>query len=55
MGPLAVAKKKPGTWRFEMANDAIFGSDNQFTNGFYLSPHSAVFGTVMLEWRGKGR
>ena len=27
------------TWRFEFANDALFDSDNQFTNGFALQKH----------------
>jgi len=30
------------TWRFEFANDAVFDSDNQFTNGFELQKHSPI-------------
>jgi hypothetical protein len=30
------------TWRFEFANDVIFDSDNQFTNGWRLTKHSAA-------------
>jgi hypothetical protein len=29
-------------WRFEIANDIIFDSDNQFTNGFALQKHGPV-------------
>jgi hypothetical protein len=30
------------TWRWEMGNDALFDSDNQFTNGFTIQKHSTV-------------
>ena len=30
------------TWRFEFANDVIFDTDNQFTNGWRLTKHSAA-------------
>jgi len=30
------------TWRFEFANDAVFDSDNQFTNGFALQKHGPI-------------
>jgi lipid A 3-O-deacylase len=33
---------KRSTWRIEMANDLLFSSDNQFTNGFYLQKHGPV-------------
>ena len=30
------------TWRFEIANDLFFDSDNAFTNGLSVQKHSAV-------------
>ncbi len=30
------------TWRFEIANDVMFDSDNQFTNGFSFQKHSTT-------------
>jgi lipid A 3-O-deacylase len=30
-------------WRFEFANDVIFDSDNQFSNGFTVQRHSQLF------------
>ncbi|MDT8438793.1 MAG: lipid A deacylase LpxR family protein [Wenzhouxiangellaceae bacterium] len=30
------------TWRVMWANDALFGSDNQFSNGFGVAKHSAL-------------
>ncbi len=30
------------TWRFEMANDVMFDSDNQFTNGFSVQKYSLI-------------
>jgi lipid A 3-O-deacylase len=43
----ATAQESPdysqsSTWRFEFANDVIFDSDNQFTNGFALQKHGPV-------------
>ncbi len=34
------------TWRFEMANDSVFNSDNQFTNGFTVQKHSPAFSSL---------
>jgi len=34
--------EQSSTWRIEFANDAVFDSDNQFTNGFALQKHSAL-------------
>lgn len=36
------ARRAGPTWRFELANDVIFDSDNQFSNGWRLSKHSAA-------------
>ncbi len=30
------------TWRFEFGNDIVFGTDNQFTNGFSFQKHSTT-------------
>ena len=43
----ATAQESPdysqsSTWRFEFANDVLFDSDNQFTNGFALQKHSPI-------------
>jgi lipid A 3-O-deacylase len=47
-GALASDQPEEGTtgenrWRFEFANDVLFGSDNQFTNGFTIQRHSRLF------------
>jgi len=34
------------TWRLMWANDAVFGSDNQFSNGFGAAKHSALAGSL---------
>ena len=39
------------TWRFEIANDFMFDSDNQFTNGFSFQKHSTI-GTTIDELEG---
>jgi len=39
-----------GTWAFGWANDEFFGSDNQFTNGFYLQRH----GSAAPDWEQAG-
>ena len=39
-------KRERPTWRFEFANDVLFDSDNQFTNGFTVQKHSTVGGSV---------
>ena len=39
------------TWRFEMANDVVFDTDNQFTNGFTFQKHSA-YGDDIEELEG---
>lgn len=36
------ARRAGETWRFEFANDVIFDSDNQFSNGWRLTKHSAA-------------
>jgi hypothetical protein len=36
------ARRAGPTWRFDFANDVIFDSDNQFTNGWRLGKHSAA-------------
>ena len=49
ISPLCHAQESAGsqsvrelpTWRFEIANDVMFDSDNQFTNGFSFQKHSA--------------
>ena len=35
-------KRQNPTWRFEIANDFMFDSDNQFTNGFSVQKHSTT-------------
>ena len=35
------------TWRFEFANDAVFDSDNQFTNGFALQKHGPIASSLV--------
>jgi lipid A 3-O-deacylase len=35
-------RREQPTWRFEFANDFMFDSDNQFTNGFTFQKHSTV-------------
>ena len=37
-------RREQPTWRVELANDLIFSSDNQFTNGFTIQKHSTTFG-----------
>jgi lipid A 3-O-deacylase len=34
------------TWRFEFANDFMFSSDNQFTNGVAVQKHSTISGDI---------
>ncbi len=36
------ALREQPTWRFEIANDVMFDSDNQFTNGFNFQKHSTM-------------
>ena len=36
------SKRQNATWRFEIANDFMFDSDNQFTNGFSVQKHSTT-------------
>lgn len=55
-------RRKGAMWRFEIANDVVFGSDNQFTNGWSVQKHSAGavrfdelegvpgFGRGMAQW-----
>ncbi len=35
-------QREQPTWRFEIANDLVFGSDNQFSNGFTIQKHSNI-------------
>jgi hypothetical protein len=35
-------KRQNATWRFEIANDFMFDSDNQFSNGFSVQKHSTM-------------
>lgn len=35
-------KRQNATWRFEIANDFLVDSDNQFTNGFSVQKHSTT-------------
>ena len=35
-----LARRQRPTWRFEIANDFMFDSDNGFTNGFSFQKHS---------------
>ena len=37
-------RRERPTWRLELANDLIFSSDNQFTNGFTIQKHSTISG-----------
>jgi lipid A 3-O-deacylase len=39
-------RREHATWRFETANDAVFDTDNQFTNGFTFQKHSAASADV---------
>jgi hypothetical protein len=34
------------TWRFEFANDFMFSSDNQYTNGVTVQKHSTISGDI---------
>jgi len=40
-----------GSWSAGWANDQLFGSDNQFTNGFFIQNH----GSAGTDWRQAGR
>ena len=35
-------RRETQPWRFEFANDFMYDSDNQFTNGFTFQKHSTV-------------
>jgi hypothetical protein len=37
-----LARREQPTWRFEIANDFMFDSDNGFTNGFSIQKHSTT-------------
>jgi hypothetical protein len=39
------------TWRFSFDNDVVFGSDNQFTNGWVIQKHGSI-GETWEEGRG---
>ena len=41
-GTESSARREQPTWRVEFANDVMFGSDNQFTNGFTVQKHSTL-------------
>ena len=38
--------RQNATWRFEIANDFMFDSDNQFTNGFSVQKHSTTSANI---------
>lgn len=42
----ADAEQERATWRIEVANDTVFDSDNQFTNGFSIHKHSRTFSSL---------
>jgi lipid A 3-O-deacylase len=41
-----LAQREQPTWRFEFANDFMFSSDNQFTNGVTVQKHSTISGDI---------
>lgn len=41
-----LTRREQPTWRFEIGNDFLFDSDNQFSNGFTFQKHSTVSGDL---------
>jgi len=42
----AQSENQRTTWRAMWANDAVFGSDNQFSNGFGTAAHGPLAGSL---------